>query len=138
MITIKTKPRNTPLLDLTPLIDIVFIVIVFLLLCMNSPVVELPIDLPKEQDKLPKHAEPTLALVIQLYPSAPYYAIDDRRFADFKELKNNLRERIKHSGRSVPVHIASDAQTPVAPLLKLLNFLNKNAMTNTHILMEKH
>ncbi|KZY72578.1 hypothetical protein A3742_08145 [Oleiphilus sp. HI0071] len=137
MITLKTKPRNTALLDLTPLIDIVFIVIVFLLLCMNSPIIELPISLHKEQEQAPIRAEPAKAVVVQIYPTAPFYAIADQRFADFQALKKDLKERIKHSGNSIPVHIASDAKTPVAPLLTLLNFLNTHSMSNTHILMEK-
>ena len=104
---------------------------------MNSPMIELPISLPKEQEQAPLRSEDSKAVVIQLYPAAPYYAISDQRFADFQSLKEELEERLKHSGSNVPVHIASDAQTPVAPLLKLLNFLNTHSVTNTHILMEK-
>lgn len=137
MITLKTPPKGRVPIDLTPLIDIVFIVIVFLLLCMNSPVIELPFDLPEDNNQSIENTQTPSEIHIQLRASPPYYAMEGVAYEDFKAFKDalifNLANREKING----VAIASDAETPVEPLLNVLGLLNKHSITNTHILMEK-
>jgi len=139
MITIAKRQSNRGLIDLTPLIDIVFIVIVFLLLCMNSAIVELPFALPKDSSAALKSAQPDSELKLKLHANAPYFeltgATNERLNLD------NLEQRLLDSTtqNSQPkVTIASDANTPIEPLVQLLALLNKHTIENTHILMEKH
>lgn len=137
MISVQAKHKGRGPIDLTPLIDIVFIVIVFLLLCMNSPVIELPFDLPEDNNQSNDKVQTTSEMSIQLRASSPYYAMGGIAYEDFEAFTNALLLHLANKDNIDSVAIASDAETPVEPLLNVLGLLNKHSITNTHILMEK-
>ena len=140
MIELPKQPSNCGLIDLTPLIDIVFIVIVFLLLCMNSAVVELPFSLPKDDQSHLASPEESEELLIKLHAQTPYFEIENQRL-NFDALNAAIIDNIdtpNNTQSALSVRIGSDADAPVEPLLKLMTLLNKHHIDNTHILMEKH
>lgn len=126
--------------DLTALIDIVFIVVVFLLLTANSRLLTMDIDLPTSRGSTEQQAAPA-ALVIALQQQSPRWQIEgdqSQSFDHWQQLEQALRQKLQtEPGREqLPaVHVAAAQQLPVDRLLQLLELLNELGASNTEILM---
>lgn len=134
--------------DLTPLIDIVFIMIVFLILCMNQPVASLPFELPTTKSS---NASQNVmqAKTILLYEHPPYYGLQDpnsfepqfdselsgQRFQSIDALIASIL--MAGPAQSQTLQIASNPATPVQALLELLDQLKATGFETSNILMEK-
>lgn len=124
------SPNNTLLPDLTPLLDVIFIVLVFFLLTANQPLLEMPVDLPATEESLaPATAEQRREVIILDQTGQWYYR--NRLQTDFASLKQQL------IGDS-PQHLdlALHKQAPLADFLQLMALLNQLQITDTQILME--
>ncbi|ARN73760.1 ExbD/TolR family protein [Oceanicoccus sagamiensis] len=135
---IKSTPAdNGPLLtaEITPLIDIVFIVIVFLLITANTPLLSLPIDVPDTDTEAALDNSITAELTVTITDQKPYWHIDQQQYNSWAEFKRALLEKTADNNKSLT--IATDKDAPSEPLLKLLSFLNKQAFSNAQIIMEQ-
>ncbi|MBB1269481.1 biopolymer transporter ExbD [Shewanella sp. SR44-3] len=122
-------------LDLTALIDIIFIVLVFLLLTANSRLMTLPIDVPKAQsDEVAPLAAHT-NLTITLLPKAPHWSLEGQAFDSWDEFETEFIKQIKLTP-DAKVIVAADKNAPVQPLMTLLELLQRLNIENTQILME--
>ncbi|RCU45615.1 biopolymer transporter ExbD [Corallincola luteus] len=122
-------------LELTPLIDIVFIVVVFLLLTANSRLLSLPVDIPASDSEVTAQPAADKPLTLVLQQSSPAFAIDEQHFEQWPAFKTALIASIRDNDKAVV--IAADKNSPVEPLLKLLALLNAHQVENTQILMEE-
>ena len=132
------KPKSVLLnstFELTPLIDIIFIVIVFLLLTANPKLLSLAVDIPSSEDLTSKQANSINALTISIFKQSPVWAIGSQRFANWTDFKSALLTTIADNSHVLSIAAEHDAE--VEPLLKLLALLNKEHIPNTQILMEK-
>jgi biopolymer transport protein ExbD len=121
--------------ELTPLIDIVFIVIVFLLLTANSPLLKLPIDIPKSNENAALSVAKDPILTVAIAAEKPYWRIEQQTFSDWVIFRESLLEQLATSEQTVT--IAADKAAPTEPLLQLLAFLHQQQITNTQIIMEQ-
>lgn len=121
--------------ELTPLIDIVFIVIVFLLVTANTPLLTLPINVPSadEESKLGPATNESLAITINSVK--PYWHIGNQTFDNWTAFKKTLLASIKESENGLT--IAVDKAAPTEPLLKLLSLLNQQKISDAKIIMKK-
>lgn len=125
-----TAPNNTLLPDLTPLLDVIFIVLVFFLLTANQPLLEMTVDLPATEESLaPAQTEQRREVIILDQTGQWYYR--NRLQADFASLKQQLMA-------DAPQHLdlALHQQAPLADFLQLMALLNQLQITDTQILME--
>ena len=136
MIKSQTKNELCTSLELTPLIDIIFIVVVFLLLTANSRLLSLPVDIPASDDAVASENSDQNSLTISIFRSAPVWAIEQQRFENWDEFKQVLLKRIS-ANQQQTLAIAAEHDAEVEPLLKLLALLNQQQVTNTRILMEE-
>ncbi|MBU2964264.1 biopolymer transporter ExbD [Amphritea sp. 2_MG-2023] len=135
MIRVQHKTQLHSSLELTSLIDIIFIVVVFLLLTTNARLLSLPVDIPSSDSEISQQETTTKPIVVSLFNESPAYAIGEERFYTWPEFKASLLLNI--AVVSTPeVSIAAARDVEVEPLLKLLALLNEQQVTNTHILME--
>jgi biopolymer transport protein ExbD len=135
MIRITQKAPMSMSLELTPLIDIIFIVVVFLLLTANARLLSLPVDIPDSDSEISQDENVTTPLTISLLNESPSYAIGEEPFYEWSAFKAALLLNIAaDKDRALSIAAAHDAD--VEPLLKLLALLNEQQITNTHILME--
>ncbi|CAH0990606.1 Tol-Pal system protein TolR [Sinobacterium norvegicum] len=121
--------------ELTPLIDIVFIVIVFLLLTANSPLLKLPIDIPESSEETTLAASDAPVITVAIAAEKPYWRIEEQPFTDWVIFKESLLEQMATADQTIT--IAADKAAPTEPLLQLLAFLHQNNITNTQIIMEQ-
>ena len=121
---------------MTALIDIIFIVLVFLLLTANSPLLALAVDVPQSRD--PAQLTPANrphTFTISLLPTPPYWAVGHLAIADLTTLEQQLRQQLA-AQPELKVIVAADRTAPVAPLMALLERLNKIKINELQILMK--
>lgn len=137
MIEVKGEENNTISgLDLTPLIDIIFIVLVFLLLTANTQLLSLPVDVPTESSAELTPIDQVENITINVLASEPHWALDGVAFKQFSEFEHAFIKQYQQQSES-KVIIAADKTAPVQPLMTLLSLLQRQQITNTQILMEQ-
>jgi biopolymer transport protein ExbD len=127
---------DEPTLDLTPLLDIIFIVMVFLLLTATVKLQSLEVALPSTD-------EPSTSVVdsdsisINILTQAPYWGLDGERFDSWESFTQQLLERVSSANNEAPVVIGADKTAQVQHMVQLFGFLQKNHIEATQILMEE-
>ena len=120
--------------DLTPLLDIIFIVLVFLLLTTNIRLASLPRDLPASEHV--SAAMPADPLTISLSDRGPdLWGLGDRGYTDQDVFERALiAELVANPER--PVALASDRNVPVQRMLDLFALLQKQGVDVAEIALQ--
>ncbi len=124
--------------DLTPMIDIIFIVMVFLLLTANVNVQTLNVDIPKteETSQLSSPDKPVISIGI-LHSEEQKWALDGKKFNEWKEFTAELL-KLRSQFPEKPFVIAADKKADVESMLNLFAFMQKYQISATNIVMEEH
>ncbi|BEU02192.1 biopolymer transporter ExbD [Agarivorans sp. OAG1] len=123
--------------DLTALLDIIFIVLVFLLLTANSRVYQMDMDLPSTSQEQSSVASEPAELQLSLFQDNPIWGLDEQRYQTFADFEQAIKQQT--SQQSDPsVSLASERQVPVEHLLKMLELLQQLDIKTTQILMDKN
>ncbi len=123
--------------DLTPMIDIIFIVMVFLLLTANVSVQTLNVDIPKMEDasQLTSPDKPVISIGI-LHSEDQKWALDGEKFSDWNTFTSELL-KVRDSFPNKPFVIAADKKSDVESMLNLFLFMQKHQISATNIVMEE-
>ena len=120
--------------DLTPLLDIIFIVLVFLLLTANMRLASLPMDLPASEHVAA--AMPADPITISLSSRGPdLWGIGDRGYSSQAEFERALMAALVASPER-PVALASDRNVPVQRMLDLFALLQKQGVEVAEIALQ--
>ena len=122
-------------IDLTPLLDIIFIVLVFLLLTANTQLLSLAIEVPTESTSELQALSQDKHLTINVMASPPFWALDGKEYQDFKQFEQAFISSFKKKP-DAKVIIAADKEAQVQPLMTLLALMQRQQISNTQILME--
>ncbi|HGH6015111.1 TPA: ExbD/TolR family protein [Vibrio mimicus] len=134
MIKSPAKPNDLGLTpDLTPLLDIIFIVMVFLLLTASVRLESLEVALPTTDSPVVNEVDKE-SITINLLATEPYWAIDGKPYLDWHNFSLALLETVQSSKR--PIVIGADQGAEVQQLVKLLGFLQEHGIQATPLLME--
>ncbi|MGL5759647.1 ExbD/TolR family protein [Plesiomonas sp.] len=120
-------------IDLTPLLDIIFIVLVFLLLTANVRLQSMEIDLPEidsAHSSTPVEQQP---LTLHLLASEPYWALNEQTYSSWDEFRQALLQR-RQQLPNANIIIAADRNVSAERLLNLLNFLQQQHIPAAQIL----
>ncbi|MCJ8168110.1 ExbD/TolR family protein [Atopomonas sediminilitoris] len=135
MIRLSSQEQTSSLLpDLTPLLDVIFIVLVFFLLTAQVPLKQLPLNLPQVPENHPPAAnQPGERLQIALDGQGQWY-LNEQLQSDFAALQLRLDEVL---AAGVPgVDLLLDRQAPLDSFLRLVSLLQDRGAHDTRILME--
>ncbi len=123
--------------DLTPMIDIIFIVMVFLLLTANVSVQTLNIDIPQteEASQLSSPDKPVISVGI-LHSEDQKWALDGEKFSDWQAFTAELLT-MRNQFPNKPFVIAADKKADVESMLNLFAFMQKHQISATNIVMEE-
>ena len=121
--------------DITPLLDIIFIVLVFLLLTANIPLQSLAVDLPKTDSEALSAITDTKSITINMLAGTPAWAIEGKEYEDWTQFKPVLEAQVA-ALKETELVLASDKDVTVDSMLKLLAFLQEHDISATQILME--
>lgn len=134
---ITSSPQETRFLtpDLTPLLDLIFIVLVFLLLTANIQIKSMEVSIPQTQDHEVLSGLGEEAITVNIHAEESLWAIDGTPYSDWNLFTEVLVTRINRQP-NISLVIAADKSASVQSMLRLLAFLQKNQINATNIIMD--
>ena len=118
--------------DLTPLIDVVFILLIFFLVTSVFKKEELSmiLNLPKSESGETSNSKDTKKIVIEVK--------NNKYLLSGKEIQSSdLNKILKTFNSKRPVHIRSDRETPYYKVVDILDELRKNKFTEINLITVK-
>lgn len=123
-------------LELTPLIDVIFIVIVFLLLTANVRLLSLPVTLPVTDDVAAATNTDQSIIAITVSNENRGWYLEKDYFSDWVLFRTRLLVAIQEKPDS-QITLAADQQADVQRFVKVLTLLQQQQITDTRIIVEK-
>lgn len=125
-----------PAADLTPLLDVVFIVMVFLLFTANVQTLSLPVNLPAASPGQAEVTHEPKTLTVSILSGGKPWAISEERYDSFGAFSSALLTEVEAVPETT-VLIAGDKEAPLGNLVKLMIFLSEHEITAAQVLMEE-
>lgn len=122
--------------DLTPLLDLVFIVMVFLLLTTNIQIKTMDINIPQTEEESVLSSPEEEVITINILAEKSTWAIQGKHYNNWNLFTQALLQEVTQSPKKTLI-IAADREASVEAMLQLLSFLQKNQISATNIMMEE-
>lgn len=136
MISVSQENETESILpDLTPLLDIIFIVMVFLLLTASIKLQTLEVDLPTSNSAAISEVDKQ-SVTINILAKSPYWALQGEQFDDWDSFTKALVTLVIDKP-DADIVIASDKTAQIQNMVKLLAFLQENQISATQLLIEE-
>ncbi|MGF1754121.1 biopolymer transporter ExbD [Vibrio makurazakiensis] len=136
MIKVSDQSRSaSSAVDLTPLLDIIFIVMVFLMLTASIRLDSLDVNLPSTETSAVSEIDRE-SITVNILDREPYWAINSKEYIDWDNFKIALLEET-NTNTDKPIVIGADKKADVQHLVKLLSFLQDNAIPATQLLTQE-
>ncbi|EHR6924099.1 biopolymer transporter ExbD [Vibrio parahaemolyticus] len=126
--------RNGLTPDLTPLLDIIFIVMVFLMLTAAVKLDSLDVALPSTDSQAVAEVDKQ-SITVNILKDEPYWAINGQTYIDWENLTLALLEESKSTDK--PIVIGAEKTANIQSLVQLLGFLQENGIQATQLLTEE-
>jgi biopolymer transport protein ExbD len=124
--------------DMTALLDVIFILLVFLLLTANVAPRALEVSLPEEGSESSKPLDVKDPITITLFDDGNHWALDKKEYRNWITFETALADKvasIKQSGQDPQVVLAGDKDVSLEQLLKLFSWLQRHDLKATQVLM---
>ncbi|HHF2858566.1 TPA: ExbD/TolR family protein [Vibrio diabolicus] len=132
--TPKDNTRNDLTPDLTPLLDIIFIVMVFLMLTAAVKLDSLDVNLPSTESQAVADVDKQ-SITVNILKNEPYWAINGKTYIDWDNFTLALLEESKSSDK--PIVIGAEKTANIQSLVQLLGFLQENGIQAAQLLTEE-
>ena len=119
--------------DLTPLLDVMFMLIVFFLLTANAVPYALDVDLPEDNESVSQAVKDPDMLSIKLL-AGEGWRINDTTYDDEASFKRALEEKIEDDKKVI---IIGDKEASMQKLLSVMAFLRKHNIEAADIVMKQ-
>ncbi|AGQ96097.1 biopolymer transporter ExbD [Vibrio parahaemolyticus] len=126
--------RNGLTPDLTPLLDIIFIVMVFLMLTAAVKLDSLDVALPSSDSQAVAEVDKQ-SITVNILKDEPYWAINGQTYIDWENFTLALLEESKSTDK--PIVIGAEKTANIQSLVQLLGFLQENGIQATQLLTEE-
>ncbi|WP_062265651.1 ExbD/TolR family protein [Endozoicomonas arenosclerae] len=122
--------------DLTPLLDVVFIVMVFLLFTANVQTLSLPVNLPEASREEAALTQEPKTMTVSILADGQPWALEDKKYDNFEVFSKDLLAQVKEAPDTT-VLVAGDQEAPLGNLVELMMFLSEHEITAAQVLMEE-
>ncbi|MFL0987468.1 ExbD/TolR family protein [Vibrio parahaemolyticus] len=126
--------RNGLTPDLTPLLDIIFIVMVFLMLTAAVKLDSLDVALPSTDSQTVAEVDKQ-SITVNILKDEPYWAINGQTYIDWENFTLALLEESKSTDK--PIVIGAEKTANIQSLVQLLGFLQENGIQATQLITEE-
>ncbi len=126
--------RNGLTPDLTPLLDIIFIVMVFLMLTAAVKLDSLDVALPSTDSQAVAEVDKQ-SITVNILKDEPYWAINGQTYIDWENFTLALLEESKSTDK--PIVIGAEKTANIQSLVQILGFLQENGIQATQLLTEE-
>jgi biopolymer transport protein ExbD len=125
---------DTLTLDLTPMLDVLFMLLVFFVLTANSAQQVMDVVLPQSQTET---AQPPAqqAIVIEIAHGATPWHFDNQAFSTWADAAAHL-QTVLTAHPAIPIIIAGDAKAHWDHVLKVMTYLTQAGRPAAQILMD--
>lgn len=120
--------------DLTPLLDVMFMLLIFFILTANAVPYALDVNLPEDAEEITQAISDPDMLSVTLLVGDLGWKINDTNYLIETEFKANLKSRAQGNKRVV---IIGDKEVSMQKLLSVLAFLRKNDIETADIVMDR-
>ncbi|HHB1593345.1 TPA: ExbD/TolR family protein [Vibrio campbellii] len=120
--------------DLTPLLDIIFIVMVFLMLTAAVKLDSLDVNLPSTDSQAVAEVDKE-SITVNILKEKPHWAINGKAYINWENFTLALLEESKSTDK--PIVIGAEKTADIQSLVKLLGFLQENGIQATQLLTEE-
>ncbi len=120
--------------DLTSLLDILFILLVFFILTAGAVFQSIELTLPSSVDEETELVNEPNQILLEVRTVG--YALDSKQLSDFDAFRKAIIEAVQN----MPDHeiiVAGDKNTSLEKLLKVITFLQSQGIQTANILMQK-
>jgi biopolymer transport protein ExbD len=121
--------------DLTPLLDVMFMLIVFLVLTTNAMQQVFDVSLPEDKEDVLEVLSETDTIKITLFAVSGQWAVNDKKFSDFSEFTSELTNSYNAS-KSKHVVVFGDKNATINRLMELLTFMRSEGIEAADIVMQ--
>jgi biopolymer transport protein ExbD len=122
--------------DLTPLLDVVFMLIIFLILSINTTSFSLEVNLPEDKDNIAKEISDQDQIEIHLL-SSNMWKINEEKFDNEQKFRNYLLNYYQKN-KNKKIVIIADKNSTSQKLISILTFLKKENIQMADILVKKN
>lgn len=122
--------------DLTPMLDVIFILLIFFILTANGSFRALDLTLPQKGAEQAAPLQNANHIVLEIHPGSAGYRLDDKTYNAFPELQQALRSKVSNTP-DYELVIAGDKEVTMERLLEVLTFLQAEGIEAANILMQK-
>jgi len=129
-----SEPQNTTP-DLTPLLDIIFIVLVFLLLTATIKLETMEVTLPTSDHQAEVEVD-ARAVTVNILSEEPHWAIDGKPVESWELFQSTLISTLS-TKKEPQVVIAADKTAEVQHMVSLLTFLQQQKIAATQLLIDR-
>ncbi len=119
--------------DLTPLLDVMFMLMVFFMLTANSVPYALDVDLPEDSEQVTQAVEDPHKLSVTLLPGDGGWKVNDRVYQSEQQFKDALLKQAQDNKEAI---IIGDKGVSMQKLLNVMVFLRKQNIEAADIVMK--
>ncbi|CAH0528914.1 ExbD/TolR family protein [Vibrio hippocampi] len=137
MIDLSEPESGTSLQDaMTPMIDVIFVLIAFMMLMINVPLMTMEVDLPKAMEKVQTAAVKKQVVSIAVQPNSEQWIVNNETVDSLEQLKSYLQTEKQQHGDQLSIVIHSDKQVVMERVVKLFATLQALELNVTHLALK--
>ena len=121
-------------IDVTPLVDVMLILLLFFLLMVNVTQHVYPVNLPQSDPSFKESVSLKDPIKVTIFKGGKF-AIDARKYPDINSAKEALLNKLKNN-KQTKVVVIPDSKSTSGTLISLLTFFEGNQIENVDILVE--
>ena len=121
--------------DLTPLLDVMFMLVVFLVLTTNAMQQVFDVTLPEDKEDVLEVLADSDTIKITIFAQGGSWAINEEKFTDFLAFKAELIKVYNDSDNKHFI-IFGDKSATIDRLMELLTFMRSNGIEVADIVMK--
>ncbi len=135
---IKRQRKNSTIaedifIDVTPLVDVMLILLLFFLLMVNTPQLVFPVKLPESDSSYKASVKDYKPLKVTLFADDTY-AIGSMKYTNVKDVHDAIKQQAVDDRKVV---VIPDRNSKAGNLISFLTFLEGNDIVNVDILIEE-
>lgn len=123
------KRRHTSLIDLTPMIDILFTVLLFFMLTQNVPYNSFNLDIPKTQ-KEKEGSTTNEAIKVHIFPNDGFFAVNSVKVNGMEDFQKELGKL----SNTNEVMLIVDGQATSKNLISVMEVLNQLQFSKINVI----
>jgi len=121
---------------MTPMIDVIFVLLAFMMLMINVPLLTMQVELPETVNSPDSYQLSQHTITIAMLPDDGSWYLGEDSFATQEALKQKLIQEKDHHKGALSVVINSDKSVPVERLVEIFSLLQSLNLSVTHLAIE--